>query len=140
MNQKTQPYVTFFCGAQLYALPVHQVQDAMRAVALTPVPLAPESVLGLFVWRGRTVTAVDLAAVLQVKASSSTPSVFILVQVEHELVALAVDRLAELQHFAAAQVQKPDAATRAINGVVRAGDTRIFVLDLNALSGVMMPA
>ncbi|MFY3743193.1 chemotaxis protein CheW [Anaeromyxobacter sp. Red801] len=55
-------------GGRRALLPVAQVAEVVRMVALAPLPGAPAHVLGTFSWRGVPVVAVDLAAAAGARA------------------------------------------------------------------------
>lgn len=59
---ETMKLTTFRVDGQLFGIPVERVQEVTRAQAMTPVPLAPPSVVGLINLRGEVLTAVDLRA------------------------------------------------------------------------------
>jgi purine-binding chemotaxis protein CheW len=54
----------FWLGNQCFAIPASVVGEVVPVEALTPVPLAPAAVRGLFNLRGTPVAAVDLGAAL----------------------------------------------------------------------------
>ena len=51
-------------GVETYALPIEHVQEAAELGTLTPVPGAPNSVLGVYNLRGEILPVYDLSAVL----------------------------------------------------------------------------
>ena len=53
-------YCTFWVGSLYLGTDVHKVQEVMRTLEMTPVPLAPHAVRGLINLRGQIVTAIDL--------------------------------------------------------------------------------
>lgn len=53
-------WATFHLGGEQFALPVEDVQEVLLKQPLTPVPLAPEEVLGLLNLRGAIMPAIDL--------------------------------------------------------------------------------
>jgi purine-binding chemotaxis protein CheW len=53
-------YVIMMVAGQQVGMPVEQVQDVLRARAITPIPLAPPEVAGLLNLRGRIVTVIDM--------------------------------------------------------------------------------
>jgi len=56
----TRQLCTFYLDGHHLGIDVTQVQEVIRAQALTHVPLAPHEVLGLINLRGQIVTALDL--------------------------------------------------------------------------------
>ena len=61
-TQPTQQYCIFRAGRHRFCLPVAQVDEVVDWPSLTPLPLAPSFVLGLFHVRGSVLAAVDIAA------------------------------------------------------------------------------
>jgi chemotaxis signal transduction protein len=59
-------YLLLEVGGARALTPAAQVEEVVRVVATTPLPGAPDEVLGTFVHRGRTTVAIDLAAALGV--------------------------------------------------------------------------
>jgi purine-binding chemotaxis protein CheW len=53
-------YFTIVVGGRSFGLPVEAIQTVFEMVAVTPVPLAPQEVLGLVNLRGKIATAVSL--------------------------------------------------------------------------------
>ncbi|MCU1678920.1 MAG: cheW [Frankiales bacterium] len=58
----TVKLTTFRVDGQLFGLPVERVQEVTRFHAMTPVPMAPPSLVGLINLRGEVLTAIDLRA------------------------------------------------------------------------------
>jgi len=55
-------YLVLEAGGSRALAPAAQVEEVVRVVATTPLPGAPDEVLGTFVHRGRTTVAVDRVA------------------------------------------------------------------------------
>lgn len=53
-------WTTFLLAGELFAVEVEDVQEVLMEQPLTPVPLAPEHILGLLNLRGQIISAVDL--------------------------------------------------------------------------------
>ena len=53
-------WATFYLAGELFALPVDEVQEVLMQQPLTPVPRAPEYVLGLLNLRGQVMPVIDL--------------------------------------------------------------------------------
>jgi purine-binding chemotaxis protein CheW len=53
-------YTTFTVAGLFCGIDVSQVQEVLKYQDMTPVPLAPETILGLINLRGQIVTAIDL--------------------------------------------------------------------------------
>jgi len=53
-------WATFKLADELFAVPVEEVQEVLMRQPLTPVPLAPDHIVGLLNLRGQIMPAVDL--------------------------------------------------------------------------------
>jgi purine-binding chemotaxis protein CheW len=83
---------TFAVGGLLLALPVRDVVEVVRGQDLTPVPLAPASVVGLLNLRGRIVPAVDARLRLGLPPREpGAASAHVVVGLPDEQVSLVVD-------------------------------------------------
>lgn len=56
----TKQFCTFYLAEHFFGVPVEQVQEVIRYLEMTHVPLVPEVVRGLINLRGQIVTAIDL--------------------------------------------------------------------------------
>lgn len=59
-SENVSEYITATIGGHLFGLPIARVQDVFKPERLTPVPLAPQEIVGLINLRGRVVTAIDM--------------------------------------------------------------------------------
>ena len=57
---KTRQFCTFYLGKDLFGVPVGQVQEVIRYLEVTRVPLVSRVIRGLINLRGQIVMAVDL--------------------------------------------------------------------------------
>lgn len=88
----SHPLVVFHLDDQRYALPLAAVQRVVRAVEVTPLPKAPDIVLGVVNVRGHVVPVVDLRRRFRLPARDIAPSdAFILARTPRRTVALVAD-------------------------------------------------
>lgn len=92
-----EAYVTATVDDQLFGVPIEQVHDVFALGPLTPVPLAPASIVGLLNLRGRVVTAIDLRHRLG-KAGAGRPDgrMAIGMEAESQSYCLVVDAIGEI--------------------------------------------
>ncbi|MGA8868872.1 MAG: chemotaxis protein CheW, partial [Candidatus Sulfotelmatobacter sp.] len=57
---QTSQFCTFYLDQLMFGVELKGVQEVIRELQMTPVPLAPAVVSGLMNLRGQLVTAVDL--------------------------------------------------------------------------------
>jgi len=96
--------VTVFVGGQTFGLPILQVRDVFLVSGVTPVPLAPASVAGLYNLRGRVMTMLSMRAVLGFEQSDASGSETTAVGIEWrgESYGLLVDKVGEVMSLPAA--------------------------------------
>src|ERR1044072_6604876 len=94
----SRQYATFEVDDQLFGLDVAQVQEVLSFHEYTPVPLAPESVGGLFNLRGQVIAAVDLRVQLGLppRTKSAEPAMNVIVKTDEDSVSLLVGRIVEV--------------------------------------------
>ena len=86
--------VSFLAQDLYFGVDVLQVQEIIRHVAVTRVPLAPPTVSGLINMRGQIVTAIDLRRCLGLpERPSDQPPAGLILQAEEGLVGLIVDEI-----------------------------------------------
>ena len=126
---------TFFVREALCGLDAEGVQEVIRLGPVTPVPYAPEEVLGIVNLRGRIVTIVDLGLRLGFPpAVASGDSRIFIIDDGGEFIGLLVDRVDEVVEVESGHWQPPPAnvdwgQARFFKGVCRANGRVITLLD-----------
>jgi purine-binding chemotaxis protein CheW len=131
--------VTVFVGGQMFGLPILKVRDVFVVNELTPVPLAPASVSGLFNLRGRVLTILNMRALLGLPPHDvAGDAMAIGIEWRGEAFGLLVDRLSEVMSLAGA-TREPNPANldprwaELSAGVYRLADQLLIELRLDAL-------
>ena len=102
---------TFQIGPYACALDVSLVREVMRPRQVTPVPKAPEGVVGLLSVRGRVITAYDLGPRLGLAGRGNAPAPFgILIDSDSAPLCLMVDAIGEVGHPAPERMAPPPAS------------------------------
>lgn len=85
-------YLTVFLDDQVFGIPVLQIQDVLKDIKFTRVPLSPKEVSGSLNLRGRIVTAINVRERLglPVYAGEKKP-LSVVVEFENELYSLVID-------------------------------------------------
>lgn len=131
-------YVIFRLGDEEYGLPVESVNSIIRYETATPVPRAPEAVLGVINLRGRVIPVVDLRQRFRTQPFEPTASSRIVVaDAAAGPVGIAVDAANEVTTIEETArrpvpdgVLSPDTA-RAFTAVVERDGSLIILLDLD---------
>jgi purine-binding chemotaxis protein CheW len=126
--------VVFRIERSEYALPVGNVGEILRMVAISPVPEAPAWLPGVINLRGKVIPVIDLRIRLglpRVPVGLNTP--IIVAETEGQMVGLVADSVSELLSVPLDAIEPPDArvgASNAVESVARAGERLILIFDL----------
>jgi len=97
LSNRTRQYSTFYIDDQFFGIEVLNVQEVLRYLEMTPVPMAPEVIKGLINLRGQIVTALDMRRRLglQARQNGELPMNMI-VRSEDGPVSLLVDEIGDV--------------------------------------------
>jgi purine-binding chemotaxis protein CheW len=137
--------VVFMLGSEEYALPIRSVQEVIRFQQPRTVSSSDPSLLGVINLRGRIVPVHDVREQLNVAPAVRSVEVdgeesdekIVLVHVEERMAGVVVDDVSEVLNVDADEFEDLPASGNAIvDGVVKAGDRLIIMLDPHALTGL----
>jgi purine-binding chemotaxis protein CheW len=126
---------TFTLGAQVFALPVSEIQEVVRHLETTPVPLAPPAVRGLANLRGIVATSIELRARLGMAARPpGEGEVTVVVRTEDGPVCLVVDDVGDVVEVDPDAMERPPETLRPavrelVRGLCKLDDHLILLLD-----------
>ena len=90
-------YVTVMIGAQLFGLPISQVQDVFMPERMARVPLASKEIAGVLNLRGRIVTAIDMHCRLGLgKRETDRPAMAVGIEHNGDPYGLLIDTVGEV--------------------------------------------
>ncbi len=126
--------VAFFLEDQRYALPLHTVERVIPAVEISPLPKAPEIVLGLINMRGKIVPVLDMRRRFHLpEREPRLQDHFIIASTSKRTVVLPVDSVGgviEISDQEATEATKILPSLEYIKGVVKLGDGTLLIHDL----------
>jgi len=130
-------HVVFLLDSARYALPLGAVREVVvHAESLVRVPRAPPAVLGVVNLRGRVVTVVDFATLLDLPAPSAPPRKLVLLDRGRRDLALLVTEVEGVE-----SVEKVTPANREsramVRGVARVRGLAVTALDADALDAAV---
>lgn len=127
--------VVFTLEEQCYALRLAVVDRVVRAVEITPLPQAPEIVLGMINVQGRIVPVVNLRKRFrQPERAVGLSDQFIIARTARRTVVLVVDAVREVVLCTAAQLVAAETILSGLEhvaGVLKLPDGMIFVHELD---------
>jgi purine-binding chemotaxis protein CheW len=134
--EHTSQFCTFYLDKLLFGVELKGVQEVIRSLDMTKVPLAPAVVNGLINLRGQIVTAVDLRRRLELEpAPPDVLAMNVVVRSEDGAVSLQVDEIGDVVEVDEGTFEPPPetlhGSVRAmILGVHKLKDRLMHVLDI----------
>lgn len=133
MSEVTQLLV-FLLDGQRYAIPLEAVERIVRAAAITPLPQAPEIVLGVLDVRGVVLPVLNIRRRFRLPERDLHPSdQFLIARAASRTVALVIDAAASVIELSPAQIVAATAVAPGlehVQGVARMNDGLILIHDL----------
>jgi purine-binding chemotaxis protein CheW len=131
----TSQFCTFYLDKLLFGVELKTVQEVIRSLEVTRVPLAPQVVSGLINLRGQIVTAVDLRHRLELPPRpAGVPAMNVVVRSEDGAVSLLVDEIGDVVEVDDSTFERPPETLRGavrliITGVHKLNNRLMLVLD-----------
>lgn len=140
-SEAARQLVVFVLGNEEYGLPIRTVQEVIRYQQPRVVASSDQTLLGVINLRGRIVPVHDVRPVLGLKAEGADGAEgaekIVLINVNDKMSGVVVDDVSEVLSVETSQFEDLPAAGNAIvEGVVKAGDRLIVLLDPIALTGL----
>ena len=133
--EKSGRYVIFTLDEQRYALHLSAVERIVRAVEVTPLPRAPEIVLGIINMQGRIIPAVNIRRRFHLpEREIDLSDQLIIAHTAKRTVALVVDEVVDVIEHARHEVvptQQVLPGVKYVEGVVKLEDGMVLIHDLD---------
>lgn len=129
-------FCTFYLDGLLFGVELKGVQEVIRSLDVTRVPLAPTVVSGLINLRGQIVTAVDLRRRLELAPrAADAPRANVVVRSQDGAVSLLVDEIGDVVEVEDDTFEPPPETLRGtvrtiILGVHKLEDQLMHVMDI----------
>ena len=91
-----QQYSTFFVSGRLYGIDVKKVQEIVRPMPMTKIPLSQDFVVGLINLRGQVATAISLHKLFGLEADPGKELMNVICKMDGHLISLLVDDIGDV--------------------------------------------
>lgn len=137
-GQKKGQFSTFVVAGRLYGIDVTKVQEVVKPMTMTRIPLAESYVRGLINLRGQVATAIGLRELFGLTAGSPTDPMNVVCRCNGNLISLLVDDIGDvievdLAAYEATPKTIPDSVRKYMDGVYKLKDSLLSVLDSDRL-------
>ncbi|GGK82151.1 chemotaxis protein CheW [Amphritea balenae] len=134
-------WATFSIADEQYAIDVMQVKEVLRFTDITPVPGAPDGVLGIINLRGNVVTVISSRSLFGMQSSEIDNNTRIVVVEfdEQETIGILVDGVSEVLTLPESEtdrapgVMRDDVTKQFVQGVCYREEQLIILLDLEKM-------
>ena len=139
IDDKEIQWVTFHIDNEVYGITVMQVMEVLRYVDLTPVPGAPDYVLGIINLRGNVVTVIDTRKRFSLPSKEIDDMTrIVIIEAEGQVLGMLVDCVAEVVYLRESEIEMApnvgnEESSRFIQGVHSNGDSLLILVDVNKL-------
>ncbi len=133
---------TFFLGQRWFAFDVTRVQEIVKPMDLTPVPLAPNHVRGLINLRGQVATAIGLRELFALQDKGVDQAFNMVCRVDGFLMAFQVDQIGDvievtMQDYEPVPSTIPETTRKFLSGVFKMQTQLLSVIDLDKVTEVL---
>ena len=132
-------YLIVHLADQMFGIPVLQIQDVLRNMQVTRVPLAPPEVSGALNLRGRIVTAINVRKRLDLPAyDGAREPLSVVVEHKGELYSLIIDSVSDVTSIENRMVEAnpptlDDLWRNISSGIFRMDSKLMIILDVSKL-------
>jgi len=136
INDPLTQWVTFFLENEKYGVPVSQVMEVLRYTEITPVPGAPEAVMGIINLRGNVVTVLDTRRKFGLPRKEPDDSTRIVVTtIDGQIIGILVDNVSDVMWLRASEMEatpstRGDESAKFIQGVASRDGELLILVDL----------
>jgi purine-binding chemotaxis protein CheW len=137
-SSKSQQYSTFYVGNRLYGIDVTRVQEVVRPMSMTQVPLAPKYVVGLINLRGQVATAIGLRELFGINDTRPDQFMNVVCRIDGTLVALQADEIGDVlevqgKDFETTPQTVPSNVRRFMAGVYKIPNSLLSIIDIDLI-------
>lgn len=91
-----EQYSTFYVSGRLYGIDVKKVQEIVRPLPMTKIPLSQDFVMGLINLRGQVATAISLHKLFGLEVDESKELMNVICKMDGHLISLLVDEIGDV--------------------------------------------
>lgn len=135
MDVSTQQYVIFNIEKSRFALKISVVERILRAVEITPLPKAPEIVLGIINVQGQIIPVVNIRKRFMIlERELELTDIFIVTRTDKRVIAIVangVSGVAERLEQEVTMAEQLLPGIKYVDGIVKLEDGTIVIIDLD---------
>lgn len=132
-------YSTFTVAGRLYGIDVTKVQEVVRPMAMTKIPLAPPYIKGLINLRGQVATAIDLRELFELPGRPTEELMNVVCKSHGTLLSFQVDEIGDVLEVKKADFERTpstikDSVRRFLGGIYKIDGGLLSMIDIDPLA------
>ena len=137
-QSESRQFSTFYVAGRLYGIDVTRVQEVVRPMHITPIPLAPEYVVGLINLRGQVTTAIGLRELFGIEVSPSQAFMNVVCRIDGSLISLQADEIGDVvevmeRDFELTPQTVPTEVRQFMSGIYKISDSLLSIIDIDRI-------
>lgn len=138
-KSETFQFSTFYISNQLYGIEVTRVQEVVRPLPMTTIPLGQKYVNGLINLRGQVATAIGVRDLFEMPDPNRGSQMNVVCKCENHLISLLVDDIGDVVEVSKSQFEgSPQTVSpnirRFMAGVYQLHNNILNILDIDKIS------
>lgn len=132
----TLQFSTFIIANRLYGIDVTRVQEVVRPMPMTPIPLAHNYVRGLINLRGQVATAIGLRELFNIADHAPDTFMNVVCKFDGSLISLQVDEIGDVvevqsSNYEATPQTVPDNVRKFMSGIYKTSGSLLSIIDID---------
>lgn len=132
-------FSTFYVSGRLCGIDVTRVQEVVRPMPITPIPLAPIYVTGLINLRGQVATAIGLRQLFGLMDNPPDLFMNVVCKLDGSLISLQVDEIGDVievsdADFEATPQTVPQEIRRFMSGIYKISGSLLSIIDVDRVN------
>jgi purine-binding chemotaxis protein CheW len=132
-------FSTFLLANRLYGIDVTRVQEVVRPLTMTRIPLAQDYVRGLINLRGQVATAIGLRELFELPTEPARESMNVVCKCDGNLISLLVDEIGDVIEVAQDAFEDslqtiPSSIRRFMHGVYKVDGPLLSIIDVDRVA------
>ena len=141
-ESKKLQFSTFEVAGRTYGIEVTVVQEIVKEIPMTRIPLSRSFVRGLINLRGQVVTAICLQDLFEIEDNGTHKKMNVICKCDDSLVSLLVDEIGDVIEVESSSFEPPPATIpgtvkRFISGVYKQEDCLLSIIDIEKIGEVL---
>lgn len=138
-NTETTQYSTFVIASRLYGIDVTKVQEVVKPMPITAVPLAPRYISGLINLRGQVATAIGLRELFELPTKPCEELMNVVCKAHGTLLSFQVDEIGDVIEVDKIDFEETPAIVqesikRFLGGIYKVNNSILSVLEIDPVA------